>query len=131
MVTWRGDVHGNSSSNRPLPPAAPVPATPRARRTPLRGTRGQNESTLAYVEARSEHEMQMRTLVHDLGRERLALQIRQHEDNMRLREQEVELRKTERAALLEERRRSQVYPTAQLELTKALTEKLQICVNRT
>ncbi|XP_070387467.1 uncharacterized protein [Dermacentor albipictus] len=43
-----------------------------------KGTRGQNESTLAYVEAWSEHEMQMRALAHELDRERLALQIGQH-----------------------------------------------------
>ncbi|XP_075535888.1 uncharacterized protein LOC142571429 [Dermacentor variabilis] len=135
--TCHGTVHGNSSSsNRPLPPAAPIQATPRVRRTPLRGTRGHNEATLAYLEARSDQEMQMRMLGHELDRERLALQIRQHDDkmrlhirqhddNVRLREQELELRKTELAALLEERRSSQVYQTAQLELIKALTEKLQ------
>ncbi|XP_070380685.1 uncharacterized protein [Dermacentor albipictus] len=133
--TCHGTVHGNSS-NRPLPPAAPVLATPRVRRTPLRGTRGHNEATLAYLEARSDQEMQMRMLGHELDRERLALQIRQHDDkmqlhirqhdnNVRLREQELELRKTELAALLEERRSNQVYQTAQLELIKALTEKLQ------
>nr|XP_050033547.1 uncharacterized protein LOC126530276 [Dermacentor andersoni] len=137
MGTCHGTVHGNSSSsNRPLPPAAPVLATPRVRRTPLRGTRGHNEATLAYLEARSDQEMQMRMLGHELDRERLALQIRQHDDkmqlhirqhddNVRLREQELELRKTELAALLEERRSSQVYQTAQLELIKALAEKLQ------
>ncbi|XP_072146216.1 uncharacterized protein [Dermacentor andersoni] len=135
--TCHGTVHGNSSSsNRPLPPAAPIQATPRVRRTPLRGTRGHNEATLAYLDARSDQEMQMRMLGHELDRERLALQIRQHDDkmqlhirqhddNVRLREQELELRKTELAALLEERRSSQVYQTAQLELIKALTEKLQ------
>lgn len=81
------------------------------------GTRGQNEATLVYLEARSEQEMRMRMLGHYLDRERLALQIRQHEDtmqlqmhqhsdNVRLRELELELRKTELAALLEERRTS-------------------------
>ncbi|XP_075526197.1 uncharacterized protein LOC142557867 [Dermacentor variabilis] len=108
------------------------PASPE----PCCRTRGHNEATLAYLEARSDQEMQMRMLGHELDRERLALQIRQHDDkmqlhirqhddNVRLREQELELRKTELAALLEERRSSQVYQTAQLELIKALTEKLQ------
>lgn len=75
-------------------------------------------------------------LGHELDRERLALQIRQHEDqmqlkmqqhnaNVRLRELEMELRKTELAAILEERRTSQAYQSAQLELIKTLTEKLQ------
>ncbi|KAH7954907.1 hypothetical protein HPB49_022749 [Dermacentor silvarum] len=100
------------------------------------GARGQNEATLVYLEARSEQEMHMRMLGHELDRERLALQIRQHEDqmqlqmqqhndNVRLRELEIELRKTELAAILEERRTSQAYQSAQLELIKTLTEKLQ------
>ncbi|KAH7937171.1 hypothetical protein HPB49_008425 [Dermacentor silvarum] len=121
-----------ASANAPQSPRSPTPRSPMD--TP--GARGQNEATLLYVEARSEQEMRMRMLGHDLDRERLALQIRQHEDkmqlqmhqhsdNVRLRELELELRKTELAADLEERRTSQAYQSAQLELNKTLTEKLQ------
>ncbi|KAL1422036.1 hypothetical protein MTO96_022498 [Rhipicephalus appendiculatus] len=96
--------------------------------------RSQNEATLAFLEARYDQDTEMRLLSYSIDKRKLDLQIRQHEDNMkllhqqhadnmRLREAEMEIRRLEMAAILEERRANAAYQTAQLELIKGLVQK--------
>ncbi|KAL1470891.1 hypothetical protein MTO96_040221 [Rhipicephalus appendiculatus] len=96
--------------------------------------RSQNEATLAFLEASYDQDTEMRLLSYSIDKRKLDLQIRQHEDNMkllhqqhadnmRLREAEMEIRRMEMTAILEERRANAAYQTAQLELIKGLVEK--------
>ncbi|KAL3242046.1 hypothetical protein MRX96_021576 [Rhipicephalus microplus] len=100
--------------------------------TPLRG-RSQNEATLAFLEARYNQDIVMRLLSYQIDRRKLHLKIRQNEDNMkllpqqhaddvRLRQAEVEMRRMEMVAVLEERRANAAYQASQLELIKGLIE---------
>ncbi|KAL3228840.1 hypothetical protein MRX96_023741 [Rhipicephalus microplus] len=98
--------------------------TPR-RRTPLRAGRSQKEATLAFLEARYNQDVERRLLSYQIDKRKLDLKIRQHEDNMkllhqrhaddvRLREAEMEMRRMEMAAVLEERRANAAYQASQL-----------------
>ncbi|XP_075751991.1 uncharacterized protein LOC142817918 isoform X1 [Rhipicephalus microplus] len=112
--------------------AASTEQTPR-RRTPLRAGRSQNEATLAFLEARDNQDVQMRLLSYQIDKRKLDLKIRQHKDNMkllrqrhaddvRLREAEMEMRRMEMVAVLEERRANAAYQASQLQLIKELIE---------
>ncbi|XP_075726456.1 uncharacterized protein LOC142768371 [Rhipicephalus microplus] len=112
--------------------AASTAQTPR-RRTPLRAGRSQNEATLAFLEARYNQDLEMRLLSYHIDKRKLDLKIRQHEDKMkllhqqhaddvRLREAEVEMRRMEMMAVLEERRANTAYQASQLQLIKELIE---------
>ncbi|KAH8039588.1 hypothetical protein HPB51_007788 [Rhipicephalus microplus] len=95
--------------------------------------RSQNEATLAFLEARYNQDIVMRLLSYQIDRRKLHLKIRQNEDNMkllpqqhaddvRLRQAEVEMRRMEMVAVLEERRANAAYQASQLELIKGLIE---------
>ncbi|KAH8029375.1 hypothetical protein HPB51_000018 [Rhipicephalus microplus] len=95
--------------------------------------RSQNEATLAFLEARYNQDLEMRLLSYHIDKRKLDLKIRQHEDKMkllhqqhaddvRLREAEVEMRRMEMMAVLEERRANTAYQASQLQLIKELIE---------
>ncbi|KAH8033765.1 hypothetical protein HPB51_015797 [Rhipicephalus microplus] len=95
--------------------------------------RSQNEATLAFLEARYNQDVEMRLLSYQIDRRKLDLKIRQHEDNMkllhqrhaddvRLREAEMEMRRMEMVAVLEERRANAANQASQLRLIKELSE---------
>ncbi|XP_075732073.1 uncharacterized protein LOC119178192 isoform X1 [Rhipicephalus microplus] len=112
--------------------ASSAEQTPR-RRTPLRAGRSQNEATLAFLEARYNQDLEMRLLSYQIDKRKLDLKIRQHDDkmkllhqqhadNVRLREAEMEMRRMEMAAVLEERRANAAYQASQLQLIKEIVQ---------
>ncbi|KAL3173900.1 hypothetical protein MRX96_001120 [Rhipicephalus microplus] len=112
--------------------ASSAEQTPR-RRTPLRAGRSQNEATLAFLEARYNQDLEMRLLSYQIDKRKLDLKIPQHDDkmkllhqqhadNVRLREAEMEMRRMEMVAVLEERRANAAYQASQLQLIKELIQ---------
>ncbi|KAL3206865.1 hypothetical protein MRX96_039864 [Rhipicephalus microplus] len=95
--------------------------------------RSQNEATLAFLEARYNQDLEMRLLSYQIDKRKLDLKIRQHDDkmklqhqqhadNVRLREAEMEMRRMEMVAVLEERRANAAYQASQLQLIKELIQ---------
>nr|XP_037270116.1 uncharacterized protein LOC119161661 [Rhipicephalus microplus] len=122
----------NEASHTPAT-SADGPSQATHNRTPLRAGRSQNEATLAFLEARYNQDVEMRLLSYQIDRRKLDLKIRQHEDNMkllhqrhaddvRLREAEMEMRRMEMVAVLEERRANAANQASQLRLIKELSE---------
>ncbi|KAH7986728.1 hypothetical protein HPB51_026644 [Rhipicephalus microplus] len=122
----------NEASHTPAT-SADGPSQATHNRTPLRAGRSQNEATLAFLEARYNQDVEMHLHSYQIDKRKLDLKIRQHEDNkkllhqrhaddVRLREAEMEMRRMEMVAVLEERRANAAYQASQLQLIKELIE---------
>ncbi|KAH8042401.1 hypothetical protein HPB51_023059 [Rhipicephalus microplus] len=98
--------------------------------------RSQNEATLAFLEARFDQDAEMRLLSYQIDKRKLDLRIQQYEDNMklldqqpaddiRLREAEMDMRRMETMAVLEEKWTSAAYRASQLDNCRQLVVPAQ------